>query len=64
VFSGVKDDGAVALGTALETNKSIKVLILETNHISGDAIKTLLQSLAKNTTLEGEKRCGGVAIDP
>ena len=51
--SGVKDDGAIALGTALESNKSIKVLILETNHISGDAIKTLLQSLSKNSTLEG-----------
>jgi hypothetical protein len=51
--ANVKNDGAIAIGNALKTNKSVERLSLETNHIDGDGIKALLEAIASgNSTLQ------------
>jgi len=48
----ILDSGAKALGEALTTNKSIRLLDLEGNKIKNDGIEAIATGIANNTTLK------------
>jgi hypothetical protein len=48
----VNNDGAIALATALKTNKILEVLHLETNNIGPDGILAFAEAIKVNTGVQ------------
>ena len=55
--SSIGDVFVKALGASLETNKTLEVVVLESNSISGEGLKELFECLKKNTGVQ-ELRLG------
>jgi len=51
-YDAITDDVAEDITTLLATNKSIKLLTMSGNSISGEAMVTILQGLRDNNTLQ------------
>ena len=50
-YNSIGDDGARAMGEALEVNRSLNTLTLKNNSIRPAGLTTLAEGLKKNTTL-------------